>query len=168
MPCGERPPVQECSPTTPHLCTPSIDPLEPRPSCRDVSFRMEPVEGADSLRLFADDGAPRLMEKGPLKGALSFTPRHGVTGEARFRVSMDKAPVGAGGSANAGNRRLLVAASQPVIREFVISVLPVNDPPVIRSVLDISVVSGSRANFTKVFAPDIIAEVRGHRLSCVV
>jgi hypothetical protein len=156
LPCGERPPVQECIPTTPHLCTPSIDPLEPRANCRDASFRMEPVADDDALRLFTDDGAPRLIEKGPLKGALTFTPRNGVTGEARFRISMEKAPVGAGGS----GRRLLVAASQPVTREFVISVLPVNDPPVIRTILDLSVVSGSSANFTKVFAPEIIAEVR--------
>ena len=157
LPCGEAPPVQECSPHTPHLCTPSVDPLEPPAQCREVSFRIEALHDT-ALSLFTEDGAPRLMETGPLKGALSFTPRSGVTGEARFRVAMEKADMGVGESAS-GSRRLLVASSQPVVREFVISVLPVNDPPVIRSTYDVSVVSGSRANFTKIFASHISAEV---------
>lgn len=161
LPCGEQPPVQECSPLTPHLCTPSVDPMEPPATCRDVSFHVEAFAGEASL--FTEDGAPHLIERGTLKGALSFTPRSGVTGEARFRVSMQKAGMGAGESAqaNAASRRLLVAPNSPIVREFVISVLPVNDAPVIRRTYDVSVVSGSGINFTEVFASDIVAEVPG-------
>ena len=73
---------------------------------------------------------PKLVDRGPLAGTLRFTPRAGETGTARFRVVMEKA---------ASSSMPASPASQPVAREFVIEVVPVNDPPVIGQTRDITV-----------------------------
>ena len=156
LPCGELPPVQQCpdagagtgSPT-PHLCRPSVDPLEPRAMCRDISFRTEEVaQPRSNARLFADDGMPKLVDRGPLAGTLRFTPRAGETGTARFRVVMEKA---------ASSSMPASPASQPVAREFVIEVVPVNDPPVIGQTRDITVLAaGGRVD--EVFSSHIVSD----------
>lgn len=157
LPCGEEPPVQFCSPTTPHLCTAQVDAMEPPPSCRDIKFHTALVPGASSNpRLFTNNGAPRVIESGPHKGALSFTPRRGETGKARFRVTMEKTV--SGKITGTGGRRLL-AASVPVVNEFFIEVLSVNDPPVIHELRDITLVSDAGPRL-EVFATRISVEVR--------
>jgi hypothetical protein len=131
--------------------------MEPPASCRDIKFHTAPVPGASSNpRLFTNAGAPRVIESGPHKGALSFTPRSGETGKARFRVTMEKTV--SGKMAGAGGRRLL-AASVPVVNEFVIEVLSVNDPPVVHELRDITLVSDAGPRL-EVFATRISAEVR--------
>lgn len=131
--------------------------MEPPASCRDINFDTSPVLGASSNpRLFTNDGAPRVIESGPHKGALTFTPRSGETGKARFRVTMGKAV--SEEIADAGGRRLL-AASVPVVHEFVIEVLSVNDPPVIHELRDITLLSDVGPRL-EVFATRISAEVR--------
>ena len=158
LPCGEIPPVQLCSPATPHLCSPAVDPLEPPANCRDVVFRTEAIEESGLNRLlFTDDGAPRVVEKGPTKGSLSFTPRPGQTGKARFRVVMEKR---ASDPLEGAASRQLLAANEPVVREFIIQVYPVNDPPIIRSTLDIQV-DGDAGPRVEIFAPDVFAEGAG-------
>jgi hypothetical protein len=152
LPCGAEPPVQLCAQGTPHLCSPQIDPLEPPAACRDFVFRTEFVPGIDSNpRLFAEGGFPRIVDRGPLVGALSFTPRGGVTGKARIRV------LGTTSSAN----------SEAVAIEFEVEVVDVNDEPVIGTVID-KIVSFSDGPQVKVFASDIFTEVIFHfcRFTC--
>jgi hypothetical protein len=156
LPCGSRPPVQFCSPTTPELCTPSIDELEPRAACRDISFRIEVSTALSNPLLFTDDGMPHLVDKGPGAGTLMFTPRNGQTGEARFRVVMEKAL----SSDDNVAERMDSSANVPISREFVIEIVQVNDPPVIGSIRDVIVLADS-GRLERVFATDIFAEGKG-------